>query len=55
MRGLRSGSVNMSIAIALMRCLSQRYRMPGLSGENGDHTAQRLISAAPRLLWLQRG
>ncbi len=34
----------------LMRFLSQGQRTPGLSGEDGDHASECLISPRPRLL-----
>jgi hypothetical protein len=47
--------VKMRKATLLMRFLSQHQRTPGLSGEDGDHASECLLSAGPRLLRRQRG
>jgi hypothetical protein len=47
--------VKMRKATLLMRFLSQHQRTPGLSGEDGDHASECLLSTGPRLLRRQRG
>ena len=45
----------MIMAAWLMRCLSQGHHTPGLTGEDGKHTSEDLISAGPCLLRREGG